>query len=103
MVVNMGSSDGHGFAVPEARRAFWFPGQGSSRMESPEVASLRPSNCHTDESRVACLATGLSVPYKPFVSGTDFHFFELIWDIVASAEVHLVGSLTTERRVRDRE
>jgi len=53
-----------------------------------------------DESRIACFATGLSVPYKPFVTGGGSHFFELIWDIVAGAEVHLVGSLTTERRVR---
>ncbi len=93
-------SDRHGFAVPEALRALRFPGHGSSRMESPEVASSRSSTCHTDESRIAYFATGLSVPCKPFVSGGGSHFFELIWDIFAGAEVHLVGSLTTERRVR---
>ncbi len=97
----MGPSDRHCSAVPEARRGLRFPGRGSSRMESPQVASSRPSTCHPEESRVACLATGLSVPCKPFVSGRDSHFFELIWDIVAGAEVHLIGSLTTERRVRE--
>ncbi len=97
----MRPSDRHCFAVPEARRALRFAGHGSSRMEGPQVASSRPSTCHTDESRVACLATGLSVPCKPFVSGGGSQFFELIWDIVAGAEVHLIGCLTTKRRVRE--
>ena len=71
-----------------------------STGERPGFASSRLSTCGPDAFRVACLATGLSVPCKPFVSCGRSHFFELIWDIVASAEVNLVGSLTTERRVR---
>ena len=34
----MGTSDSRRFAVPEAQMAFWFHGQGSSRIEAATVA-----------------------------------------------------------------